>query len=132
MVIFKYNKSEHKDAMVYLLKLRELGSFLIESLPKRGWIAFKDGDPVGAIFLRSGEGFGMIDSLITNPSFSSEDRHIAIEFLMNKLIKQAKQMKFTKLIALSSDKSAIMRSERYHFFLLPHRLMVSELSDGGV
>lgn len=101
---------------------------LIHEIPKVGFIALRDKEPVASAFLRRLEyNYGMIDGLITNPNSLPEYRHFAIDALIDKIKEKAIDLGIRRLIAFSVDKSTLARSSRLGFVQLPDTLIALDL-----
>lgn len=105
-------------------------SKLSDGLPSIGFIAFLESEPVAASFLRYVEGgYCLFDGLVSNPSLPPFKRHLAIDAVVTALIKKAKDLNLTKILAYSLDEGTLKRSFGHGFKLLPHRLIVLDLAE---
>lgn len=95
--------------------------FIIEdTLPKIGFIVSSETQYIAAGFLRRLEGgFGQLDTFVTNPNASSEDRNEALNLLTERLINEAKLLELRGIYAISSDVSVLKRAVATGFQLLP-------------
>lgn len=126
--IKRFYPSEHEDFMRDLLGSRGMSWSLIPELPQFGLIAFIEGEPVAAGFLRQVEGgFAMLDGLISNPNKSSEERHEAIDGVVHGLTAMAQRTGLTKLIAFSEDEGTLKRSLEHGFVHMKHSFIVLNL-----
>lgn len=101
--------------------------------PEIGYIASDTQGPIAVGFLRRMEGgYGQMDGFSTNPYRSGEDRHKALDMVVNTLITTAKSLKIAGLMVLTEDESTIMRSERHGFRKLRHTLLGVDLNSRGV
>lgn len=90
-------------------------------MPEIGYTAYKDGTPIAVAFLRRCEGqVAILDSLCTNPKAKSEDRHEAIDLLVNKIIEQCDYMKIKSLFAFTVDEGILERSKKHGFIKQAH------------
>ena len=105
----------------------------IEDLAGIGFICLEerkteDDFPVAVAFLRRCEGgFGILDSLATNPDASSKLRHLAIDLTVGRIINKAKSYNMRHLLAWSLDAGTLERSERHGFVQPPHVLITRSL-----
>ena len=110
------------------LLTRSLLPVAASALPKVGFIILHEGTPIAVAFLRQCEGlFGLYDSQATNPEVASHLRHEALDLLHELICNAAKCLGFTRLVAQTSDKSTIERSQRYGFRQLPGVLIWKDL-----
>lgn len=113
------------------LDARGMTATSLDDLPEVGFIAISaEGAEIGAGFLRKIEGgYAMIDSLVTNPSASPEDRHAAMDKIMQKLIDTARKRNIRYLLGSTVDENTRLRAERLGFTTCPHALMSLTLKD---
>lgn len=102
----------------------------MRSLPKIGYIALLNKQPVAAGFLRRVEcdEVAQIDCLTSNPWFGSIIRHEGITNVVNRLIDDAKLLKLQGIIAFSKDAGVLTRAKRLGFQLLDESLIVLKTS----
>lgn len=82
------------------------------TLPKIGFIAFLGDQPIAAGFLRRLEPcYAQLDTLVSSAHFGSSVRNAGVSLVVDALIEQAKQLKLEGIIALTKDKSILMRAE---------------------
>ncbi len=87
---------------------------------------------VAAAFLRKVEGsYGQLDSLISNPVATSEQRHRGIDLVVTQVINKAKDLGITGLIALTKDVGTLMRSEKHGFVALPVTTIALDLTSSS-
>jgi len=107
--------------MIQLLESRNMSPGLINDLPVFGLIAYDNGEPVAAGFLRDIEGpYAMLDSYITNPNAPAKVRNRALNLITDKLIKVARLNDKVKLLAFTADLHTHWRSLEHGFTYLPH------------
>lgn len=126
----KYNSEKHKKYLKKWLKLRGMPINSTETLPTLGVIAFKGEIPISAAFIRKveGEGFGIVDSLIADPRIPYDVRDQSINETVSTLLKEAKELNYTNLIAVSFSTNTISRGQRFFgFSALPHTVMAVKL-----
>lgn len=99
-------------------------SFNIEDLPVMGIVIEKKKNLIAMGFLRQCEGFyGIMDSVITEPSANSKDRHEALNLLYEEIIKLARSMNISSLIGFSANPGIIDRSKYFGFMEMNHKLL---------
>ncbi len=98
----------------------DVDSITMKSLPKIGYIALMNKQPIAAGFLRRVEGniVAQLDGLTSNPYFGSKIRHEGITGVVNRLIDDAKDLKLKGIIAFTSDYSILVRAEDIGFVIL--------------
>ncbi len=124
----KHNWSQ--DDMVVLLKSQGLPPYThLANLPKNGLVAYMGDTPVAAGFLRLVEGdSAILDSLITNATLEPMIRDKALNLLVSDLLKMAKSLGITKIIAFSSDKNTLVRAWRFGFTQQEYHVITLPLS----
>jgi hypothetical protein len=97
----------------------------MKTLPKIGYIALIQGQPVAAGFLRKVEGniVAQLDGLTSNPYFGSIIRHQGISKVVDQLIYDAKALKLKGLIAFTVDKGILERAEAIGFHRAAHSVI---------
>ena len=100
-----------------------------KTLPQIGYIAFNDElEPLSAGFLRRVEGgYGQIDTLVSNPKFSSVIRHNALAAVVDALLHRARQLELEGIVSYTRDRSVISRALACGFQLLPHAVISFDL-----
>lgn len=119
------------------LHMSEIYSWLIErgaytptqaEMPKHGFVAYTDGIPVAAAFLRRVEGgFGQLDGLVTDPLAPGEVRHEAIDALVNEILILSKELGIKAVTAFSVDENTLVRSLKHGFVKTTHSLIVANI-----
>lgn len=98
-------------------------------MPEVGYVAYKNGDPIAAAFLRRCEGnIAILDSLCTDPMARGELRHEAIDLLVNKIIEQCAHMRIKSLFAFTVDAGILDRSQKHGFVKSDHIVISREVS----
>lgn len=111
------------------LVLHNMPKVTRHALPELGYVAWHNGDPIGAVFLRRCEGeVAIVDSLISNPKIQSQIRHIALDALITHIIDQAKKLNLTMILGYTVDASTLARSIRLGFSESPYSIVVMDLS----
>jgi hypothetical protein len=102
-----------------------------DDLPFVGFIAFSENEgfelseAIAAGFLRSLEGgYGVLDSYISDPSYSALYRHDAFCKINRQLIDIGKQMGMKKILAFSLEASLIDRVCQDGFIRVPYDFAV--------
>jgi len=89
----------------------------MQNLPKIGYIALLNNQPIAAGFLRKVEGniVAQLDGLTSNPYFGSQIRHEGISKVVDRLITDAKDMKLKGIIAFTHDNGVLARAKAIGF-----------------
>jgi hypothetical protein len=100
------------DKINYYLHQHNEPLMTLEEMPDIGFAAGEMIDlPDAYMFIRQAEGrLGIIDSLVTNPKASSEDRHKAIESLLEYIMQFCHYNNITKILVLTRNISILKRS----------------------
>lgn len=108
-------KHKHLPRLHEMLKSQEYAGtahISTRTLPKIGYIALMNGQPIAAGFLRRLEPcFAQIDTLASNPFFGSLIRHAGISMVITALIQDAKELKLEGLIAFTNDSGVLSRAK---------------------
>jgi hypothetical protein len=101
----------------------------MKSLPKIGYIALLNKQPVAAGFLRRVEcdEVAQIDCLTSNPWFGSIIRHAGVTDVVNRLIDDAKLLKLQGIIAFTKDSGVLTRAKELGFNLIDESLIVLKI-----
>jgi len=114
------------------LEARKVPLARAEDQPELSYVVIDDGVPVAACSLRRCEGgYGMIDGLVTNPSFSAFKRSDAIDLVVRKVIATAKEHNIKSLLGFSVDVGTLRRSEKHGFRKLPDTVIALNLVSGA-
>lgn len=101
----------------------------IAALPESGIMVYSADTPIAAGFLRKVEdNSAILDSLITNKDIDAVVRDKALDMLVTELLKVAKGLGITNIIAFSSDPHTLMRAKRFGFAELPHQVISLKLT----
>lgn len=129
---FSVRRFRHRDDFEHVnqwLDERSMPLAPAEELPNVGFIAYKEGQPVAAAFLRNCEGgVGVFDSMITNPKTPLFTRHIAIEILIDKVMIYARENRVRRLLAFTTNDGILRRSKKRGFVQQPHSVISLMLS----
>ncbi len=98
-------------------KYPDLINVSMKTLPKIGYIAIMNNQPIAAGFLRKVEGniVAQLDGLTSNPYFGSQVRHEGISKVVDRLIDDAKDMKLKGIIAFTNDNGVLARAKSIGF-----------------
>lgn len=97
-------------------------------IPKIGYLVGCDDAYIAASFIRHVEGgYGMFDSLITNPEITPEVRNSALDLICRHTVGRAKELGLSCIFAFSVDNNTLERSERLGFKKLPDTLIALKL-----
>lgn len=111
-----------------MLKDREylaISTVNMQTLPKIGYLALLNKQPIAGGFLRRVEGgYAQLDTLVSNPYYGSLIRHEGIDKVVKALIEDAKDLKLHGIIAFSNDIGVLNRAETMGFTQLNHTLIV--------
>jgi len=128
--IYPFSQTDVQDLVqMHLDNNSPFSNMHLEALPKTGFIVRShDGKPIAAGFLRLVEGgTAQLDTLITNPSMTSQERNDGLDLLVQTLIITAKSMNIIGLMCTSTVQSILMRSQKYGFTPLKTTVIVLSL-----
>lgn len=121
-------KHKHYQLLTDMLQSQECSwrEFIsYKTLPKIGYIAMLNDQPIAAGFLRRVEGgYGQFDTFATNPYFGSIVRNQGLELVVDALLDDAKRLKLQGLLAFTKDHGILKRAQEKGFHLLPDSLLV--------
>lgn len=124
-------KHKHLLLLIEMLKSNDfmgISDITTKTLPKIGYIALLNKQPIAAGFLRKVEGgYAQLDGLTSNSFFGSEIRHIGISLVVNSLIQDAKDLNLHGIMAFTMDKSVIKRAEGLGFHSVNQSLIALKL-----
>jgi hypothetical protein len=124
MIIQKFKIPRHMADLWSMLVRREAYLPQKEEMPAIGYIAFEDTVPVAACFLRKVEGgYGQLDGLTSNPHCSKENRHKALDLVVQRCIKAAEDCGIKHIISFTLDSSTTSRAEANGFVKQPHTVI---------
>lgn len=96
----------------------------MKTLPKIGYIALLNKQPIAAGFLRRVEpSFAQIDTLCSNAMFGSKIRHIGITKVVDALLQDAKSLKLDGILALTKDEGTINRALSLGFHIVDQKVI---------
>lgn len=96
-------------------------------IPLQGYIAEVQDTPVACAFIRFCGKYGFIEGMTTNPSASSEQRHLSMNLLTMKILKEAKRGNLVKLIGYTVDQGILQRAKSLGFKEQPHIMFSYDL-----
>lgn len=100
----------------------------LKEMPSIGYVAVLSGRLIAAVFLRKVEGgIAQIDTLVSNPTSTGEERHCAIDLVVEKVLEKAKKLNINGILFTSEDSGTIMRSHKYGFKKTRLTLMAVDL-----
>lgn len=116
-VPFKY---KHLPLLIEMLEdqgFQDIKQISMKTLPKIGYIALLNNQPIAAGFLRKVEGniVAQLDCLTSNPFFGSQLRHQGITQVVDRLITDAKDLKLQGIIAFTHDNGVLARAQSIGF-----------------
>lgn len=127
MEVCRYEASLHEKEIQIWCDKHGISPKLTDDFPVLGFVACHDDECFAAGFLRRIEGnYALFDGLITNPRGSSLDRHIAIEAVVKRIIKEAKDLGIPGILAYSLDTGTIERAISHGFKIMPHTLIMRD------
>jgi hypothetical protein len=111
-------------------KYPDMLTLTYKTLPKIGYIAYKDKMPIAAGFLRRLEPcYAQIDTLVSNAYCGSLLRHEGIQKVVDALISEAKRLKLQGIISFTKDSGTIQRAVDIGFRISPQAVIVLPLGD---
>ncbi len=118
--LVRYNPKKHSEIILELLKSQNAEGWVqIAHLPRHGYVVFSGNLAVCCGFLRRVEGkVGQVDSFVSNGNIDSQTRHIALQLLVETIIKRAKTLKLRGIMAFSNDKSIQARAVETGFHVM--------------
>lgn len=128
IIPFRFKHLEHLIEMHKAQKYMNLSTIDMSTLPKVGYIAYLNDQPIAAGFLRRLEPhFAQIDTLVSNPYFGSQIRHEGVKAVVNELIEEAKRLKLKGIISLTSDLGVLKRAEELNFHVVDQKVIALNL-----
>lgn len=129
MEICQFEMQRHYETLLYWLARHKAYLPGHDEMPAIGYMAYDGQQAIACGFLRKVEGgMGQLDGLCTNPEALPSKRHDAIDLVVNRILDEAKALGMRNLLAMSTDKSVLMRSQRHGFKSCPHTLIVVDLA----
>lgn len=129
LFIENFNKTEHMGLMNSFLAARRSYLPSDDEMPALGWVASDLEGPVAMAFLRRVEGgYAQLDGLVTDPGAPGALRSRAIDLVVKKVLDTAKELGIRAVTATSVDANTLVRSDKHGFVLLPHSVIIANLS----
>lgn len=105
-------------------KYHGVSNLTMDTLPKIGFIVLKNSIPISAGFLRKLEPcYGQIDTLVSNAEKTKEERHEALEIVVNCLIHFAKENGIKGLVCHTKDEGILKRAKSLGFHVVPEQII---------
>jgi hypothetical protein len=124
IVPFKFKYLPSLLDMLEDRKFQGIETVNMKTLPKIGYIAMLNDQPIAAGFLRRVEGgYAQIDTLVTNPYFGNKLRHEGIDKVVNSLINDAKELRLRGILAITGELSILNRAEDKGFFRIDQQII---------
>ena len=125
---FKFKHLELLHEMLRSQNYVRICDIEMRTLPKIGYIALLNNQPIAAGFLRRLEpSFAQIDTLVSNAYFGSLVRHQGIQHVVAALIHDAKALKLEGILATTSDTGVLKRAEELGFHEVDQKLIALKL-----
>lgn len=101
-----------------------LSDINMRTLPKTGYIALMNNQPIAAGFLRRLEPcYAQLDTLVSNAYFGSKIRHEGVKKVVDALLDEAKRLKLEGILAITTDEGILKRAKELGFHTLPQTLI---------
>ena len=99
------------------------------TLPKVGYIAYLNSQPIAAGFLRRVEPcYAQIDTLVSNAYFGSKIRHQGLTLVVNELLEEAKRLKLEGIISITNDEGVLKRAKDLGFHTVDMKVIGMSLT----
>lgn len=119
VVPFKFKHYQYLIDLHKSQKYASMDAIAYKRLPKIGFIAMLGDQPVAAGFLRRLEPcFAQLDTLVSSAHFGSQIRHIGVSKVVDSLINEAKRLELEGIMAITQDKSTLLRAEGLGFHVI--------------
>lgn len=106
----------------------DISHISMKTLPKIGYIALMNKQPIAAGFLRRVEGgYAQMDGLTSNAYFGSQIRHEGIRKVVDSLIADAKDLRLSGVIAFTGDHGILRRAKDLGFKTVDQSLIALEI-----
>lgn len=127
MEVLRYESSLHEKEVKIWCDKHGISPKLTDEFPALGFVAQDDRCLIAAAFLRRIEGnYALFDGLITNPRSSSLDRHVALEAVVKRIIRESRDLGIIGIMAYSLDTGTIERALSHGFKAMPHTLIMRD------
>lgn len=130
---FKFKHLPQLLEMLSSQKYNGMADINMKTLPKVGYIATMNGQPIAAGFLRRVEPcFAQLDTLVSNAYFGSTIRHLGVSSVVDALLNEAKRLKLKGIISLTGDKGTLERAKSLGFHVVDQTVIALSLTPGDV
>lgn len=125
-------QTENQNILKEWLFKRKMDPELVQDIPRVGFIAWDENDPLAAGFIRRVEkcDFGILDGLISNPDCQGMRTNQALDLLVKKISEEAEKIGLRRLLAITNNKHVYRRSAWHGFETLPH-LAITKVLGGS-
>jgi hypothetical protein len=124
-------KHKHLPQLIELLKTQkynDIATISMKTLPRVGYIAFMNNQPIACGFLRRVEPcFAQLDTLASNALFGSTIRHEGIKTVVDTLLLEAKALKIKGIISFTADEGILKRAQSIGFHIVPQTVIAKPL-----
>jgi hypothetical protein len=128
VIPFKFKHLELLHEMLKSQNYARICDIEMRTLPKIGYIALLNNQPIAAGFLRRLEpSFAQIDTLVSNAHFGSIIRHQGIQLVVSSLIQDAKALQLEGILATTSDTGVLSRAKELGFVEVDQKLIALKL-----
>lgn len=125
----KFNR-EYIPKIESWLDLRDLPIWSRRFYPAMGYVACMMNVPLAAGFIRFCEpDIAIFDSFITDPTFASHERHLALEAIIDKLFQEAKDNGYITCMAFTEEATIINRAKAHGFKIIAQTILSINLGD---
>lgn len=132
VIPFKY---KHLELLYDMLEKRQylnISLINMKTLPKIGYIALLNHQPIAAGFLRRVEGgYAQIDCLTSNPYFGSQVRNEGISKVIDNIIEEAKVLGLHGILGFTEDFGVLQRAKSLGFQVVEQTLIGLRLDTGS-
>lgn len=115
-------KFKHLPMLLDILNSQDyngISDITMQTLPKIGYIAIMNNQPIAAGFLRRVEPcYAQLDTLCSNKMFGSIIRHSGITKIVDELLREAKSLKLEGVIAHTKDDGILARAKLIGFHII--------------
>ena len=102
----------------------DLNAINCRTLPKVGYIAYLNRQPIAAGFLRRLEPcYAQIDTLVSNAYFGNKIRHQGLTIVVNELLEEAKLLKLEGIVSITNDEGVLKRAKDLGFHIIDMKII---------
>jgi len=128
LVPFKFKYFEQLQEILTSQKYADISNITMRTLPKIGYIALLNDQPIAAGFLRRLEPcYAQIDTLCSNAYFGSQIRHDGIKKVIDALLSEAKALNLEGIISLTEDAGVLKRAKDLGFHVIDQKVVALPL-----